>query len=361
MLRNNKRNLIITSAVILLPVLAGLILWDELPARMATHWGADGAADGWSGRALAVFGLPLFVLALHWVCVFFTVKDPKNRNQNRKVFGMVLWICPLLSVFAAGVIYAAALGKEFDMELAGLLLIGLMFVAFGNYLPKCRQNVTIGIKLKWTLVSEENWNVTHRLGGRVWVTGGLLIMACIFLPEAVIPWALIVLLPVIALVPVVYSYAYYRKQAAAGTVPPKAVVPMGRWSKAAAAVVCVLVGIVLAGGLFFARSAGFEIAYGETAFTVDASGWSDVRVEYQAIEALEYRDSCAAGERTHGFGPAPVQMGTFENSEFGSYTRYTHAGCEAAVVLRAEGKILVVGGVDEAATKAIYAALTARR
>lgn len=32
-----------------------------------------------------------------------------------------------------------------------------MFVAAGNYLPKCRQNYTMGIKLPWTLADEDNF------------------------------------------------------------------------------------------------------------------------------------------------------------------------------------------------------------
>ena len=138
--------------------------------------------------------------------------DPKNKMQNKKVFGMVLWICPILSFFTSGIIYADAFGIAFNMETLVLLLIGLLFIIIGNYMPKCKQNYTIGIKVTWALANEEYWNATHRFGGKVWVIGGFLLMACAFLPEAVISWASILILPVIALLPVVYSYVYYRKQ-----------------------------------------------------------------------------------------------------------------------------------------------------
>lgn len=211
MLKNNKVKLIISSVLIVLPVLIGIIFWDELPERIVTHWGPDGNADGWSSRAFAVFVLPLFMLAVHWLCVFFTARDPKNRNQNKKVFGLVIWICPVVSIFANGIVYAAAFGKKLNVNIIMMLLMGLMFTAIGNYLPKCKQNRTIGIKVKWALESEENWNATHRMGGKVWVAGGLLMMACVFLPESLIPWALIAIMPILAFVPVIYSYVYYRK------------------------------------------------------------------------------------------------------------------------------------------------------
>lgn len=50
MIKKNKWKLIISSIVILLPVIAGLIVWDYLPQQMAIHWGINGSADGWSSR-----------------------------------------------------------------------------------------------------------------------------------------------------------------------------------------------------------------------------------------------------------------------------------------------------------------------
>lgn len=212
MIKNNKWKIIISSAIILLPILAGLILWNSLPEQMATHWGADGEANGWSSRLFAVVGLPVFIFFVHWICLFATAADKKNKNQNKKIFGIIFWICPVISVFGSATIYAAAFGKDFSSDIIMLILIGLMFVILGNYLPKCKQNYTIGIKLPWTINNEENWNKTHRLAGKFWVVGGLLMMATAFLPHQLIPYILCVILIVVAVIPTVYSYLYHRKQ-----------------------------------------------------------------------------------------------------------------------------------------------------
>lgn len=211
MLKKNKRSLILSSLLIVLPVIVGLIFWNRLPELMTTHWNWQGTADGKSSKAFTVIGLPLFILAMHWFCVLCTGLDPKNKGQNGKVFGMVLWICPVVSLFVGGVVYADAFGVSFDIDRVFLIMIGAMFVIFGNYMPKCRQNSTIGIKVKWALQDEANWNATHRLGGRLWVIGGLLLLVCAFLPEMLIPWLLIVILAVLAVVPIVFSYAFYKK------------------------------------------------------------------------------------------------------------------------------------------------------
>ena len=211
MIKNNRYKLLFSSIVILLPIVFGLVFWNELPEQMVTHWGIDGNADGWSNRYFAVFALPIFILIIHWLCIFCTtILDPKNKNQNSKVFGLVIWITPIISLVTNGIIYAASFDKEFSPYLITTLLIGVMFVVIGNYLPKCKQNYTIGIKVKWTLESEKNWNATHRFGGKVWVIGGLLIMISSFLPETIIPWVMLSSIVILAIVPMVYSYLYYK-------------------------------------------------------------------------------------------------------------------------------------------------------
>lgn len=361
MLKNNKGKLILSSVVTLLPGLAGLLLWNRLPQQMTTHWGADGNADGWSSRGFAVFVMPLLLLVLHWVCVLITARDPKNREQNRKVFGMVLWIMPVVSCFTCGITYAVALGKTFHMDTVTLLMIGLMFVVIGNYLPKCKQNYTIGIKVKWALANEENWNATHRFCGKLWVIGGLLMMVSIFLPADVIPWVMVLLLVPLAFIPIFYSYLYHKKQVKAGTAPKKVVVPMGPWSKRITAVALIFTAVILAGCLFLCFTGNIEVQYGETSFTIEADYWDDLTVEYAAIEALEYREDFDPGSRTFGFGSPRLGMGSFRNDELGDYTLYDYAGCDAAVVLKVDGRYLVFGGKDVESTTAFYHKILEKR
>ena len=211
MMKQNKWKLLISSAVLLLPMLAGVILWNKLPAKVPTHWGFDGTVDGWGSKAFAVFGLPLILLATHWICVFVTSLDPKNKGQSQKVFGLILWICPLVSLFVGVSVYAGALGMAVNVGALAMWAMALMFIVIGNYLPKCKQNYTVGIKVPWTLESEENWNATHRFGGKVWVMGGALIALCAFLPRVILFPVFLVLLTVLVFLPILYSYLYYRK------------------------------------------------------------------------------------------------------------------------------------------------------
>ncbi len=208
MIKKNLKVLLITSVVILLPMLAGLILWNQLPEQMPIHWNAAGEVDGWSSRAFAVFGMPLILLAFQWLCAIGTGADPKKASHSEKMIHLVLWIIPVLSVIMHMLTYAAALGKEVRMEVVMPILVGLVLAIVGNYLPKCKQNYTIGIKIPWTLNSEENWNRTHRFAGRIWVVGGLAIMLTGFFGGV---WIFLPIVLLMVLAPVIYSYLLHRK------------------------------------------------------------------------------------------------------------------------------------------------------
>ena len=154
----NKKYWLVTSLVTLLPILLGLLLWNRLPDRLPTHFGIDGAADGWSGKGFAVFGLPLMMLVFHIVILFATRLDKHNRGHNEKVLNLVGLIFPTMSIVNSVVIYAWAM--ELELSLSSLLfpLLGLLFILIGNWLPKIKQNPTLGIKIRWTLYNEEIWN-----------------------------------------------------------------------------------------------------------------------------------------------------------------------------------------------------------
>lgn len=359
MIKKFKWKLILSSVVTLLPAIFGLLMWDHLPAQMTTHFGVNGP-DALSGRLFAVAGMPVILLALQWLCLLLSAKDMKGNPQNSKVLSAVIWIIPVLSLFTGGMIYATAFGKAPDMVQYSFLLFGLLFTVLGNYLPKCKQSFTMGIKIKWTLANEENWYATHRIAGKLWTIGGLVIMACTFLPLNAAIVAAFSLMLILCVVPAVYSWRYYKKQVAADEVPEKAEVKLSPAMKKTRNIALVIVGLILVGSGFFVFTAGFEIEYGETSFTVNASSWEDTTVNYADIDSVDYLESCPAGMRTYGFGDVPVQMGIFQNDAFGSYTRYAHAGCDAAVVVKVDGKVLVLNGKDADTTKAIYEELMAK-
>ena len=203
-----KKTMMLTSLVMLLPILVGVLLWDRLPEQIATHFDFEGNPNGWSSKGFTVFGMPLFMLACQWIAVAATLSDPKHKNLSEKVFKIILWFIPMISLLLIFVTYGYELGYNTSGGTIAFGVMGILFLVVGNYLPKCRQNYTIGIKLPWTLHDEENWNHTHRMAGYLWICGGLLMLANIFLKWN---WLVPVVFIAAVLVPTIYSYVYYRK------------------------------------------------------------------------------------------------------------------------------------------------------
>ncbi|MBQ4577018.1 MAG: SdpI family protein [Firmicutes bacterium] len=208
MWKRNKGVLIITTLIAALPILVGLILWNQLPDQMATHFNIAGEADGWSGKAFAVIGLPMILVGIHLICALATLADPKKQNISDKMFRLVLWICPVLSIFVNGGVYLYSLGFPVDMSRICMIMVSVVFLIIGNYMPKCRQNYTVGIKVPWTLADPENWNKTHRLAGWLWILSGVLMgIAAILNKMNVVIMFCVILMA--AFVPMIYSYVYY--------------------------------------------------------------------------------------------------------------------------------------------------------
>ena len=211
-MKKHKGKIIAGSIIILFHMLIGLYFWNDLADTMAVHWNANGQPDGFASKLFAVVGMPLLLLALYWVCIFVTEKDKKNASQNDKIMALMLWIVPVISLIASAMVYTYALvGEVYDISKAMFVILGAIFAITGNYLPKCTPSYTIGIKLPWTLASEQNWHATHRLGGKLWVIGGIMVAACGLVPSKMTFTFSFVIMVIMVAVPVIYSYLYSKK------------------------------------------------------------------------------------------------------------------------------------------------------
>lgn len=205
-LSEHKKSLIFTSLITLFPIVIGLILWPQLPAEIATHFNSNGIPDDYSPKFFAVFGLPLLLFFAQWIGIAAIFADPKKNNIHPKIFGLILWLIPILSLILCSSTYFYALGVAIDFKILCMLFVGIVFILVGNYLPKCPQNYTIGIKLPWTLEDEENWNKTHRLSGYLWTLMGLAIILSSLFNYT---WMILIAIIIGCIVPTIYSYILY--------------------------------------------------------------------------------------------------------------------------------------------------------
>ncbi|WP_270616015.1 SdpI family protein [Streptococcus koreensis] len=209
-MKMNKKLLLLTSIVILFPILLGVMIWSQLPNQIPIHFNVADQADNFQSKPLVVFGLPLFLLLVHLFVIFVTARDPKNQTMNEKMGKVIYWLTPIVSLSISYLIYSKALGSTTNPSIFVSALLGLIFVIMGNYMPKLKVNHTVGIRLPWTLQSEENWYKTHRLAGKLWVLGGLILLLEAGLQFAV-PYVMGIVILTIVFIPVMYSYQLSQK------------------------------------------------------------------------------------------------------------------------------------------------------
>ena len=94
MIKRYKWTLLAASLMILCPIIIGIIFWDQLPDMIPTHFGSDNQVNGWTSKPVAVFGMPLFLLAMEFFCAFMVGADPKRKNINHKLMRAILWMIP---------------------------------------------------------------------------------------------------------------------------------------------------------------------------------------------------------------------------------------------------------------------------
>ena len=204
MWREHRMLLVLTSAIILLQMLVGVLLWDRLPDPMATHFNFQGEPDGFTSKPFAVFGMPLLLLGLHFMCLMLScASNIQMQNISSKVKSLMLLIIPAVSLLVTVLCYGYALGAPFAINRIVWVFVGVLFALVGNYLPKLRRSNTTGIRLPWTLADEEIWSRTHRFAAPVWVVCGLLMIVCGLIGSGpMIPIATIV---VVIGLPIAYS------------------------------------------------------------------------------------------------------------------------------------------------------------
>ncbi len=352
MLKKNWLKTIISCLFTLSPITFGLIMWDKLPKMMATHWGVDGTADGMSSRGFAVFALPLILLVINIFAIFISAIDKKNKNQNTKAYNMVYYIMPITSIFTSAIMYATAFNKIWDYTAIFPIFLGLIFAIMGNVTPKIRQNTTLGIKLKWTLQSEANWNATHRFGGKVMFIAGLLILLTAFLPVTAMLITSIAAIFATLIITAVYSYFYYKKEVANNTKfePVYSV----KTNKIATIITLIAIPLVLIGIAFIMFTGNVTVKYNNKSFTVDSEYYDALTINYEDVETIEICENVNSGNKEFGFNSAKLSLGRFKNKKYGSHTRYTYNSCDTVIVMEIDGKTLIINGKTKDETMKIY-------
>lgn len=206
----NLKNLIITVIVCLLPIIIGVLFYNKLPESVAIHWGINNNPNGYFSKLAFVFGLPIIMAALQIFCCISSDLSDKNPEANKKAVTIFKWIIPILTIVLYIITIMYALGSNLDIRKIAMVILGIVFIVFGNYMPKVRGSYYINMKPLWIKNKDEKLanRVIKHIAYMLIITGILCILSILFEPIISI---IIVCISIIYTL-VIYSYAYIKSR-----------------------------------------------------------------------------------------------------------------------------------------------------
>jgi len=212
--KNKYLTIILTSIGCLLPICLSVAVYNDLPEQIAMQWNFEGKPNWYAHKAVGAFGLPLFLAVVNMVTNIFFYKDSRRENISKAMQALTVWLTPFLSLIITPLFLFNNLGVNVPIKMIVFGLLGILFILIGSYMPKNRQNNTVGIKIPWTLNDSENWNKTHRFAGVLWIICGMLFLVAAFLPLSNIVGTIIILsiLLIMTIVPIIYSYVLHKRR-----------------------------------------------------------------------------------------------------------------------------------------------------
>jgi uncharacterized membrane protein len=184
-----------------------------MPEMMASHWNYRGEVDGYMPKFLGLFLMPIISAVLFGFFLLIPRLDPLKENIQKfsKYFdGYILFFeLFLFYVYLLTILWSS--GVTFNMTVAIMPALGVLFFGMGILIEKAERNWFIGIRTPWTLSSDTVWRKTHRLGGKLFKAVGVISVLGVFLSDFAIFFILTSVL-IVSFYLVVYSYVEYKKE-----------------------------------------------------------------------------------------------------------------------------------------------------
>lgn len=193
----NFKILIVTCIICLLPIILGVIYFEQLPEQVAIHFNIEGNPDNYFPKAVFIFAIPVFMAFIQAFCCVVTDVSDKHKEANKKASSIFKWIIPCITVILYVVTLTFALGYMLDIRRIVMVLLGLMFIITGNYIPKTKGNTYVHFgKIK----DEKVLYKVAKISGYIMIINGLLAIASIlFNPIASVVLVILIIIEGITL------------------------------------------------------------------------------------------------------------------------------------------------------------------
>lgn len=200
--------------IVLLPFIYLAYIWNQLPEKVPMHWNIKGEIDRY-GEKMELIIIPILLPLLVYIIFLVVPKiDPKNKlnKMGNKLQTIKVLLTTFMSILALFIIYSAK-NQSFANPNYIILLIGVLYIILGNYFKTIKANYFIGIRTPWTLENESVWKKTHKLGGKLWFVGGIIVvLTSLILDKEPNVTVFLIITGIITTIPIVYSYIIFKNE-----------------------------------------------------------------------------------------------------------------------------------------------------
>ena len=140
--KKNRKTLILSVIICLLPIILGIIVYKKLPEQMPIHFTINDVPDNYAPKNFALFGIPIIMAIVQAICIIFTTKVNKLKNNEKpKIIKIMEWFVPIITVLIYIIMVEVSLGNDIYVGKSICLILGILFIIIGNYLPKMNYEV----------------------------------------------------------------------------------------------------------------------------------------------------------------------------------------------------------------------------
>ncbi|MCF8714358.1 SdpI family protein [Joostella atrarenae] len=200
--------------IVLLPFIYLAYIWSELPAKVPMHWNYKGEIDRYGDRIEIIMIPILLPLLIYITFLIIPIIGPKKNltKMRNKLQSLKTLLTILMSILALYIIYSIK-NKSLSNPNYIVLLIGALYIIFGNYFKTIKANYFIGIRTPWTLENDNVWKKTHKLGGILWFIGGIIVVLSSLISDKATNFRIFLGVTIlITVIPIIYSYVIFNKE-----------------------------------------------------------------------------------------------------------------------------------------------------
>ena len=207
----NKTEIFILVLIIIYSIVA-FFLYSLMPETIATHWNINGVADGFSPKLWGILIMPIFFVIIFLIYYVFSRSRLFSNADLKKQLDLTIILSVLFMFYVSILSLIYNIGIHFNFSYFIIPATSVLFIVLGIILMKIKKrNLFFGIRTPWTIVDDDVWRKTHKLGGWLFIVLGLIVLFALFYIKYFTIIFFIAIISIL-LITLIYSYVIYKNK-----------------------------------------------------------------------------------------------------------------------------------------------------